>query len=270
MKFKNLLEAVGIHKPTRRHHYFVDTISLDDGTSFQFARWLHPSEAKKQFSVNQINSFKALISEGDFCIDIGAHTGDSALPMAVAAGSSGAVLALEPNPFVYHVLEKTARSNTPQMNIITMMAAATEEEGPIEFEYSDSGYCNGGRHEGMNALQHGHMFKLQVTGINLTQELNAHYSDLLPDLKFIKIDAEGYDLFVIKSLAEIILEYRPFIKSEVFKRTDSDYRKELFSFFLENQYAVHLVEGDNAVKGQPLTLSDIDIEPHYDILCSPC
>ena len=74
---------------------------------------------------------------------------------------------------------------------------------------------------------------------------------------------------MIKTLAEIILEYRPFIKSEVFKRTDSDYRKELFSFFLENQYAVHLVEGDSAVKGQPLTLSDIDIEPHYDILCSP-
>ena len=34
---------------------------------------------------------------------IGAHIGDTTLPIALAAGKKGFVLALEPNPYVFHV-----------------------------------------------------------------------------------------------------------------------------------------------------------------------
>jgi len=271
MKIRNLFEAIGIHAPTQRHHYQIENIKLSEGTEFHYARWLHPKEKEspKQFSFDEICSFREHISPGDFCIDIGAHTGDSAIPLALAAGPNGCVLALEPNPFVYHVLEKTARANYPELNIVTMMAAATEEDGPIQFEYSDSGYCNGGRHAGMSTLQHGHMFKLEVTGINLAHELETDFSLLLPKLKFIKIDTEGYDLYVIKSLSKILLKYRPYVKCEVFKKTSAEYRVKLFSFFLENNYEIHLVNGADTRKQQQLTLDDVDIQNHYDILCEP-
>ena len=36
------------------------------------------------------------------------------------------------------------------------MAGASDVEGFVTFEYSDSGYCNGSRHEGMSVLKHGH------------------------------------------------------------------------------------------------------------------
>ncbi len=73
--------------------------------------------------------------------------------MALAVGRSGCVLALEPNPFVYHVLEKNARANRSAANIIPMMAAATEKEGFMQFAYSDSGFCNGGRHEDIGGAE---------------------------------------------------------------------------------------------------------------------
>ena len=48
---------------------------------------------------------------GDAAIDIGAHTGDTALPVALAVGPQGAVFALEPNPFTYKVLIANAGLN---------------------------------------------------------------------------------------------------------------------------------------------------------------
>ena len=269
MKFRNLIEAIGIHPRTRRYHYQPEEVNLSDGTSFKYARWLHPLEFVKEFTLGLIDSHREIISPGDFCIDIGAHTGDSALPMAIATGREGCVLALEPNPYVYPVLEKTARLNYPALNIITLMAAATKEEGVTEFEYSDASFCNGGRHEGMNALQHGHMFKLEVAGINLETELKTDYAHWLPKIKFIKTDAEGYDLSVVQSLAGIIAGHRPFVKCEVFKKTSTKYRETLFDFFFEQDYAIHLVEGASVSPGRRLMLADVHHQSHYDFLAIP-
>ena len=82
-----------------------------------------------------VDAYREILKEGDFCIDIGAQTGDTTLPMAVAAGVEGCALALEPNPYVYHVLEKNARANNHVANIKTMMAAAGTYEGFMKFEY---------------------------------------------------------------------------------------------------------------------------------------
>ena len=217
----------------------------------------------------QISAYKELINPGDFCIDIGAYTGDSTIPMALAAGTDGCTLALEPNPHVYHVLEKNARSNQHVANIKTMMAAATSKEGFTQFEYSDSDYGNGGRHENIGALKHGHAFKMDVFGVDLAAELKSDYANFLPKLKFIKVDTEGYDLYVLRSLSDIIQIYQPCVKTEIFKQTSTGYRMELFSFFLENGYEIFKIDSEPIGIGERLTLDDVDEWKHYDILCKP-
>ncbi|MYB89781.1 MAG: FkbM family methyltransferase, partial [Proteobacteria bacterium] len=237
MKLKNVAQFLGFRGKPKHFPYKVDDINLG-GTTIHFAKWLHPhhGEARKTVTIEMVDAYKEILKEGDFCIDIGAHTGDSTLPIALATGTAGCVLALEPNPFVYHVLEKNARANSHVVNIRTMMAAATSREGFIDFEYSDSGFCNGGRHEGIPAVRHGHPFKLEVFCIDLEQELHEHYSELLPRLRFIKVDAEGYDLYILESIRKIMKSYKPIVKAEVFKHTDSAYRRKLLSFFLELGY----------------------------------
>lgn len=270
MKIKNMLQFFGFRGKPRHFAYTIHDIDLCNAT-VHFARWSHPhrGEAKKTVTTQMVDAYRKILKEGDFCIDIGAHTGDSTLPMALAVGNSGCTLALEPNPFVYHVLEKNARANNHIVNIETMMAAAAPYEGFMEFEYSDAGFCNGGRHEGIPAIQHGHPFKLEVFCVELEKELRENYSKVLARLKFIKVDAEGYDLYVLKSICDIIRIYRPVIKAEVFKKTDSRYRKELFSFFSDLDYLVYKVIEEPIGAGPSLTENNLNEWEHYDILCKP-
>ena len=269
MKLKNLIQLSGIRERTKRFTYEMYDFDLGNGTIVHYAQWLHPSESKKSITVEAVDAYREILKEGDFCIDIGAHTGDSTLPLALAVGKSGCVLALEPNPFVYHVLEKNARANDEVVNIRTMMAAAATTEGFLEFEYSDSGYCNGGRHEGISVLRHGHAFKLEVFCVDMEKELRENFSDLLPRLKFIKVDTEGYDLYVLRSLVNIIETYRPVVKAEVYKKTDRKYRREFLSLFQNLDYSVYKIVGEPTTPGPRLTEENLDEWKHYDVLCFP-
>jgi len=269
MRLKSLLEAAGLRGRPRRYGYDLRGFRLADGTDVVYAQWQHPRETPKSVAASDVEAFRRYVAPGDFCLDIGAHSGDSTLPMALAAGREGLVLALEPNPFVFHVLQKNARANRHLATIEPLMAAAAPRPGFLEFEYSDPGYCNGGRHEGVGVLGHGHAYKLEVFGIDLGEELAAHYADRLPRLRFVKVDAEGFDLAVLRSLADIIRDRRPVVKAEVFKLTTTAQRRHLFGFFAALGYDVHRVEEEPLEIGRALDLDDVDRWRHYDILALP-
>jgi len=269
LKIKNIIEFLGVRGRAKRYGYRVERFTLRDGTALRFAQWLHPSARYEPITDDLIDGYRSIVRPGDFCIDIGAHAGDTTLPMAVAAGPTGCVLALEPNPFVYHVLEKNARANREIANIQTLMAAAGPKECFMRFEYSDSGFCNGGRHEGIGATAHGHAYPLEVFAVDTAAELRDDYADWLPRLRLVKIDAEGFDLHVVESLADVIREFRPCVKAEVYKKTSTDYRKNLLSFFLDLDYAVHKIDREPLEPGPRLGLDDVDAWKHYDILCVP-
>ena len=269
MKIKNLFQLLGIRGKPQHFAYEMHDFDLGNGAVVHYAQWLHPRESKKSITVEMVDDYREILKEGDFCIDIGAHTGDSTLPMALAVGKSGCVLALEPNPYVYHVLEKNAKTNTHITNIKTMMAAASTKEGFLEFEYSDSGFCNGGRHENISVLAHGHAFKLEVFCVDIEKELSEDFSDFLPRLKFIKVDVEGFDLYVLRSMINIIKSYRPIVKAEVYKKTDSKYRRERLSFFQNLCYSVHKIEEEPIRSGPRLIEDNLEEWKHYDILCLP-
>ena len=269
MKIKNLFQLFGIRGKPKHYTYEMHDFDLGGGTIIHYAQWLHPRESKKSITVEIVDAYREILNEGDFCIDIGAHTGDSTLPIALAVKKTGCVLALEPNPYVYHVLEKNAKTNRQITDIRTMMVAASNKEGFLEFEYSDSGFCNGGRHEGISVLAHGHAFKLMVFCVDIEKELREDFSDLLPRLKFIKIDVEGFDLYVLRSMINIIKTYRPIVKAEVFKKTDRKYRLELLSFFQELDYSIYKIAEEPIKSGPLLTEENLEEWKHYDILCLP-
>lgn len=271
LKLKNMLQFLGLKGKRKFYGYNVKKINLGKWGEAKYAQWSHPKDAEKIFTEDMVNDYSEFLQPGDFCIDIGAHSGDSTLPMAraVAGKEGGGVLALEPNPYVFHVLEKTARSNRPEMNIMPMLAAAADSFGFVDFEYSDSGFCNGGKHENISALKHGHPFKLTVFTINLEEELQEDFSDYLPLLKFIKVDAEGYDLFILRSLRETINKYRPVIKAEVFKNTDRAYRLALLELFEDMNYTVHRIIKEPIQAGEEITIDNMQAWKHYDILCQP-
>src|SRR5262245_61774059 len=218
MKVKEWLYVLGLRPAVRTYPTEDVTFSLPVDGDVQYARWLHPGESPKVIRQESVDELRRFIRPGDVAIDIGAHTGDTTIPIALAAGPEGCVLALEPNPYVFRVLEENARLNAKQARIVPLMFAATGESGEFTFQYSDSGFCNGGLHPGISRWRHGHAFDLTVRGENLEAYLAKHYPALIPRIRFIKVDTEGYDAQVIASLGGFIARQRPFIKAEVYKQ----------------------------------------------------
>ncbi len=108
-----------------------------------------------------------------------------------------------------------------------------------------------------------------VFGVNLARELRDDFSDLLPRLRFIKVDAEGYDLSIVQSLSEVIQTHRPYLKVEVFGHTSTEYRKKLISFFLDRGFEVFKIQQEPIQAGPRLTLNDVNAWKHFDVLCVP-
>jgi len=46
-----------------------------------YTQWLHPKKAQKQIREEDVDELKTFLAPRDVAIDIGAHTGDSTLPI---------------------------------------------------------------------------------------------------------------------------------------------------------------------------------------------
>ena len=269
MKAREFLDMLGVRAPPKAYSYEVVTFELPKDGQIQYAQWLHPTETTKVIRQEAIEELRRFVAPGDVAIDIGAHTGDTAIPMALAAGREGCVLALEPNPYVFPVLKKNSELNPAKTTIVPLMIAATPQPGDFYFEYSDAGFCNGGLHEGISKWRHGHAFKLRVRGENLQSYIAERFPALAPRVRFLKVDAEGYDYHVLASLKDLISAQRPFIKAEVFKLLHLAQRERLYDLLVELGYEVFLVESDTRYLGARLDRQALMTRRHYDVFCVP-
>jgi len=269
MRLKDIPFFLGIKPKTREYGFEVVKIQLPVDGELSLAQWLHPKAGTIGVDQEEINELRTFLKPGDVAIDIGAYTGDTAVPMALAVGTTGKVLALEPNQYVFKVLEKNAGLIRSKGNIILLPFAATPADSEMEFEYSDPGFCNGGFHEGISQWKHGHLYKLKVQGKNLANYLKQHFSELIPLIRYIKVDAEGFDLAVLESITEIVGKQKPYIRVEVFKHTDSTYRKKLYDLLKHFDYDIHLFGGSKKYIGQPVAENDLMNWKHYDLFAIP-
>jgi FkbM family methyltransferase len=268
VKLRDLPRALGFAAAPREYPSDTHSITLPDG-DVRFATWRHPGETPKTITQESVDALRIFLREGDVAVDIGAHTGDSTLPMALAVGPRGAVFALEPNPYVFKVLALNASLNPHTTRIIPLMFAAMPSDGEFEFEYSDEGYCNGGYHQSISRWKHGHFAKLRIQGRNLTSYLRTNAAEELRRLRFIKIDTEGFDREVMRSLADLVKAHKPYIKSEIYKHLSAQERAGYFDDLRGLGYRVfkceeHLYRGEELLRPEDLTRWR-----HFDIFAVP-
>jgi len=60
----------------------------------------------------------------------------------------------------------------------------------------------------------------------------------VPKISFIKVDTEGNDLSVLKSLETIIAKYKPSVLAEVFPTLTKQDRNDLFHFFSDKGFTI--------------------------------
>ncbi len=256
----------------REYGAVVETVDLGADGVVEFARWGHPLDRGGNFGADQVAFFRRWTSPGDLVVDIGAFTGDTAIPMALAVGAEGLAVAVEPNPYVFRVLERNAGLNPGRTNIQSLNFAAAADDGPLTFHYSDASFCNGGFLSKIHSREprRHHPFELKVSGRNLERYLRSQHPNRLDRLSLIKIDAEGYDGTIIRALRGLLLQYRPYLIAECYIALHDEERQDLHGAFVDADYVPHRLDGFEGEPGGRLSVRALQADHgHYDILGVP-
>ena len=189
-----------------------------------------------------VDFFKKFIKKGDLVIDIGANIGDTTVPMALAAGSSGITLGFDPNPYVYKILEINASLNKEKQNIVPFPYAITVKDEDFYYVSSEASFSNGAISSTKTSVHGKFIFPDKIKGVNLLKLLEQEYSERLNKISFIKIDAEGYDKEIIKSISGLIEKYKPAIVAESFGDSTPEEKAELYNVINQHGYEIFYFE----------------------------
>lgn len=233
---KKSLRRKRARKITSEYPAKVSTYFLEKDGKTEFANWENPLIRPIELRQENIDFFRQFVKEGDLVIDIGANIGDTTVPMGIAAGASGLTLGFDPNPYVFKILEVNASLNKDKSNIIPFLLAITKEEEEFYFISSEASFGNGGLSKEKKSMHGKYVYPGKVKGVNLINFLNKNYSSWLPKLSFIKIDAEGYDKEIIKSISDLISEFKPVIVAESFGKNSKEEKMELFESVAAHGY----------------------------------
>jgi FkbM family methyltransferase len=232
-----------LKKSFKEYGFEIKKFQIKPFGEVEYAQWLHPFDKPKSITESNISFYQKISEKGSLIIDIGAHTGDTTVPMALAVGKDGKVIGLEPNKYVYKILEENAQLNKEWTNILPLCFAATSHDGEFTFNYSDASFCNGGFLSKIKNKNHKHNYTLNVAGKNLQDYLFENHKADLEKLSLIKIDAEGYDKEILKTIPRILEKYKPALMIECYKRLNKEERLELFE--IVNGYGYKLFHLEN-------------------------
>jgi FkbM family methyltransferase len=223
---------------TQEYQAILQSFNLKNEGKIDFANWGNPLISPIVITQGMVDFFKKFINEGDLVIDIGANIGDTTVPMALAAGKSGLTLAFDPNPYVFKILEKNASLNLDKQNIVPFLNAVTKEKEDFYYISSEASFGNGGISSTKNSSHGKFVYPDKIHGINLFDLLKEKYSERLKNLSFIKIDTEGYDTEIIKSISNLIEECKPTIVAECFENSTSEEKMELYNVIKQHGYEI--------------------------------
>jgi FkbM family methyltransferase len=156
---------------------------------------------------NELAMLLDQIDEDDTVIDLGAHIGTYAIPIAQKLGEGGRLLAVEGNPATFDLLKRNIALNALERRISAVCAVV----GSASAQRLD-------RVEAPGNTGAGYYIRNSEAPIEAVDALK-----IIRDLgfgrpNFIKIDVEGMEPIVLRSLSEILNEHCPKLYVEVVKQ----------------------------------------------------
>jgi FkbM family methyltransferase len=170
-------------------------------------------------------------------LDVGAHFGYHSMCLKKLYPNSN-VLAIEPNPYNAERLELHLSKNKLK-EIKVLMLAASNEEGELDFSYSDnveSSQSTGSYLANVKpplSSEHYKSFKKAKVSA-CTLDLICERNSFIPDL--VKIDVEGAEVLVLKGSLRLLKDIKPFLcieahspllEAEVINVLKHDYQIEI-------------------------------------------
>jgi FkbM family methyltransferase len=142
-----------------------------------------------------IKVLTALLREGDYTIDVGAHIGLTVLPTARKVGPAGRVIALEPGSRALGLLRQSMALNFVGERVLLYPFAAGERHGTAQLNIGQT---------------IGHSSLLPLPGSENTEAAEVRSVDsLVPpgqNVRLAKLDAEGFEPQVWRGMQRLITE----------------------------------------------------------------
>ncbi len=224
---------------TAAYPFKIVNFDLGDGVKIEFANWENPLVHPITINRGTVDFFRKFIPEGSLTIDIGANSGDTTVPIALATGKDGLTLGFEPSPFAFKILEANSTLNKDKTNIKALPFAIADAEQEFYYYSSEASFANGGISLSKSQSFGSYTLKEKIKGVKLEDYLNLHYKEWIGKLSFIKIDAEGYDKEIVKNIAPLIKVTKPVIIAEFFGEGLAKDRVELFELLVSMGYEVY-------------------------------
>jgi FkbM family methyltransferase len=177
-----------------------------------------------EFSEGEAQLFQQIVRPGMIVVDIGANVGVHTVCLAKATGTSGRVIAFEPQRAIYHMLCGNLALNNCS-NAVALHAALGREPGTVTVPRID--YTNSANSGGL-ALG-------QWTQGDQVQILTLDSLDLDP-CHFVKIDVEGMEIQVLEGARKTLVSRAPILYVENDRASNS---AGLIEWLLERGYRLY-------------------------------
>ena len=209
-----------------RHYYKIRFYS----TSLSRSLYLNPDIRQEDEDI-----FISYLKKGDIVIDVGANIGTLTLLSASLVKEDGKVYAFEPNPRTYKYLLKNIKLNG--LNNIKTFCIAIGAKNSVA-ELADL------RTDDMNYIITDKPGNIRTIKTKLSS-LDEVMPSSIKKINLLKIDTEGYELFVLKG-ASNVLDITECIYYESWEKhfTKLNYRTQDISFLLkENGFKIFRIVG---------------------------
>jgi FkbM family methyltransferase len=153
---------------------------------------------KKIFDGEELGGLSRYIRPGSTVVDIGANVGFTSVYFSNVVGASGLVLAFEPDPIAGEIF-KYNLDRCHVNNVRLFQFAIGKRDGEAEFYQNPSNRADNRMNQDTVMAPNAIRMMVPIRSFSSIAQQN---TELVKDVSFIKIDVQGYEMFVIEGMSD--------------------------------------------------------------------
>ncbi|MEY4573680.1 MAG: hypothetical protein RLZZ595_26 [Bacteroidota bacterium] len=189
----------------------------------------------------------SVLKEGDYFVDVGANTGLYSLIASELVGQTGRVISFEPTLDTYNQFLENIDINR-LTNIDSFNIGLSDLPGQLELYISNKGF------DAWNSFAitiNGNSNQKKLVDVSSLDLVLSNYDK--SKIKLIKIDAEGWEKYILKGGIDLFTEYSPEIMVEFTEENTlaAGYAvQEIYDLMVDMGYQWYKIENQRLVKSE--------------------